>query len=152
MESYHFSLEISDAMLRIRFSLSYVSSLCYEIDSPNIFIVGEFNACPKNFFVNFHPNSAWNMNWKCQITYASSWFFHLLYVSDTRGTCSWLDHLVAIKSAHHSIQNIEILHQFILVDHRPVSATTSVRRGGHCAMAPTSDTKNKKNYEQYVYV
>jgi len=27
------------------------------------------------------------------------------------------------KSAHYSIQNIEILHQFILSDHRPVAAT-----------------------------
>ena len=46
------------------------------------------------------------------------------YVNDTHGTCSWLDHdVVSSKSAHDSIQNIEILHQFILSDHRPVAAT-----------------------------
>ena len=45
------------------------------------------------------------------------------YVSDTHGTCSWLDHVVSSKSAHDSIENIEILHQFILSDHRPVAAT-----------------------------
>ena len=31
--------------------------------------------------------------------------------------------VVSSKSAHDSIQNIEILHQFILSDHRPVAAT-----------------------------
>ena len=45
------------------------------------------------------------------------------YVSDTHGTCSWLDHVVSSKFAHDSIQNIEILHQFILSDYRPVAAT-----------------------------
>ena len=46
------------------------------------------------------------------------------YVNDTHGTCSWLDHdVVSSKSAHDSIQNIEILHHFILSDHRPVAAT-----------------------------
>ena len=45
------------------------------------------------------------------------------YVSYIHGTCSWLDHVVSSKSAHDSIQNIEILHQFILFDHRPVAAT-----------------------------
>jgi len=34
-----------------------------------------------------------------------------------------LDHLVSSKPAHDSIQNIEILHQFILSEHRPVAAT-----------------------------
>jgi len=33
------------------------------------------------------------------------------YVSDTHGTCSWLDHVVSSKSAPDSIQNIEILQQ-----------------------------------------
>jgi len=46
-----------------------------------------------------------------------------IYVRDTHGACSWLDHEVLSKSAHDSIQNIEILHQFILSDHRPVAAT-----------------------------
>jgi len=36
------------------------------------------------------------------------------YASDTRGSCSWLDHYVSSKSAHNSIQKIEILHKFIL--------------------------------------
>ena len=45
------------------------------------------------------------------------------YVSDTHGTCSWLEHVVSSKSAHDSIQNVEILHQSILSDHRPVAAT-----------------------------
>ena len=49
--------------------------------------------------------------------------FTYVNVSDTHGTCSWLDHAVSSKSAHDSIQNIEILHQFILSDHRPVAAT-----------------------------
>ena len=32
-------------------------------------------------------------------------------------------HVVSSKSAHDFIQNIEILHQIILSDHRPVAAT-----------------------------
>jgi len=46
-----------------------------------------------------------------------------IYVNHTHGTCSWLDHLVSSKSAHDSIQIIEILYQFILSDNRAVAAT-----------------------------
>jgi len=35
-----------------------------------------------------------------------------------------MDLSVSSKSAHNSIPNIEILHQFILSDRRPVAATT----------------------------
>ena len=42
------------------------------------------------------------------------------HVSD--GSCCWLDHYVTSKSAHDSIQIIEILHWFIHSDHRPVAA------------------------------
>jgi len=69
-----------------------------------------------------YPNSAWNMNLKIsdKINLPADSF---TYVSDTHGTCSWLDHVVSSKSAHDSVQNIEILYQFILSDHRPVAAT-----------------------------
>jgi len=42
--------------------LSKISTICDEIDSPNVFIVEDFNACPKKILVNFYPNSAWNIN------------------------------------------------------------------------------------------
>jgi len=46
-----------------------------------------------------------------------------IYVSGAHGSCSCLDHYVSLKSVHDSIQNIEILHQFILSDHRLVATT-----------------------------
>ena len=96
--------------------LSKISTLFDEIDSPNVLIVGDFNACPKNNFGVLL--SQFCLEHKINLPADS-----FTYVSDTYGTCNWLDHVVSSKSAHDSIQNIEILHQFILSDHRPVGAT-----------------------------
>jgi len=43
-------------------SLSKASSLCVEIDSPNVFILGTSMLAQKTIIVNCYPNSAWNMN------------------------------------------------------------------------------------------
>ena len=97
--------------------LSKISTLCDEIDSPNIFIVGDFNSCPNNNFgellSQFCLEQELTISDKINLPADS-----FTYVSDTHGTCSWLDHVVSSKSAHDSIENIEILHQFILSDHR----------------------------------
>ena len=101
---------------------SKISTLCDETDSPNVFIVGDFNACLNNNFGKLlsqfcleHELKIWD---KIILPVDS-----FTYVSDTHGTYSWLDHVFSSKSAHDSIQNTEILHQFILSDHRPVAAT-----------------------------
>ena len=92
------------------------------LHSPNVFIVGYFNACPKSNFgellSDFCLEHELKISDKIYLPVDS-----FTYVNDTHGTCSWLDHVVSSKSAHDSIQNIEILHQFILSDHRPVAAT-----------------------------
>jgi len=102
--------------------LSKISTFCDEIDSPNVFIVGEFNACPNNYFGEMLSHFCLEHELKIsdKIILPVDSF---TYVSDTHGTYSWLDHVVSSKSAHDSIQNIEILYQFILSDHRPVAAT-----------------------------
>jgi len=101
-----------------------ISTLCNETDSPNIFIVGDFNAYPNNnlgeMLSQFCLEHELKISDKIILPVDS---FTYVNVSDTHGTCSWLDHAVSSKSAHDSIQNIEILHQFILSDHRPVAAT-----------------------------
>jgi len=84
--------------------------------------VGDFNACPNNNFgvllSQFCLEHELKISDKINLPADS-----FTYVSDTHRTCSWLDHVVSSKSAHDSIQNIEILRQFILSDHRPVAAT-----------------------------
>jgi len=102
--------------------LSKISILCDEIASPNVFIVGDFNACPNNNFgellSQFYLEHELKISDKIILPVDS-----FTYVSDTHGTCSWMDHVVSSKPAHDSIQNIAILHQFILSDHRLVAAT-----------------------------
>ena len=88
----------------------------------NVLIVGDFNACPNNNFGVLLSQLCLEHELKIsdKINLPADSF---TYVSDTHGTCSWLDHVVSSKSDHDSIHNIEILHQFILSDHRPVAAT-----------------------------
>jgi len=102
--------------------LCKISTLCDETESPNLFIVGDFNACPNNNFGKLLSQFCLEHELKTsdKIILPVDSF---TYVSDTHGTCSWLDRLVSSKSAHDPIQNIEKLHQFILSDHRPVAAT-----------------------------
>jgi len=72
------------------------------------------------------------------------------YVSDTHGTCSWLDHVVPSKSksAHDSNQNIKILHQFILSDHRPVAATIKTAAIPQNLLCENKTTWKKDELEQ----
>ena len=85
--------------------LTKISTPCDEIDSPNVFIVGDFNACPNNNFVEllsqFCLEHELNISDKINLPADS-----FTYVSDTHGTCSWLDHVVSSKSPHDSIHNI----------------------------------------------
>ena len=84
--------------------------------------MGDFNACPNNNFgellSQFYLEHELKISDKIILPVDS-----FTYVSDTHGTCSWMDHVVSSKPAHDSIQNIAILHQFILSDHRLVAAT-----------------------------
>jgi len=93
---------------------------CGEIDSPNVLIVGDVNACPKHNFGEVLSQFCLEHELKIsdKIVLPADSF---TYVTDTHGKCSWLDHLHSSKSAHGSIQNTELLHQFILSDHRPVA-------------------------------
>ena len=102
----------------INYNLCKISTLCDETASPNVFIVGDFNACPNNNFGELLSKFCLEHELKIsdKIILPVDSF---TYVSDTHRTYSWLDHVVSSKSAHDSIQNIEILHQFILSDHRP---------------------------------
>ena len=56
----------------------------------------------------------------------------------------WLDHVVSSKSAHDCIHNIEILHQFILSDHRPVAATIKTAATSQNLLCDNK-TKHEKN-------
>ena len=94
--------------------LSKISSLCDEIDSLNVFIVGYLNACPKNNFGQllslFYLEHEMKPSDEIMLTADP-----FSYVSDTHGSCSGLDHCVSSESAHDSIQNFETLHQLILL-------------------------------------
>ena len=123
--------------------LSKISSLCNETDSPNVFVVGDFNACPKNNFGQLLSQSFLEHELKTDKIMLPADSF--TYVSDTHGTCSWLDYLVSSKSAHDSIQNTEILHQFIFSDHRPVAATIKTT-----ALPQNILCDNKTQYEKNI--
>ena len=120
--------------------LSKISTVCDEIDSPNVLIVGDFNACPNNNFGILLSQFCLEHELKIsdKINLPANFF---TYVNDTHGTCSWLDHVVSSKSAHDPIQNTEILHQFILSDHRPVAADNTKWRAGR-AGGPCCQIKN----------
>ena len=42
------------------------------------------------------------------------------YISDSHSSCSWIDHCVSTKTAHAYISYMEVLHNFIFTDHRPL--------------------------------
>jgi len=74
--------------------LSKISTLCNDLDSPNVLIVGNFNACPNNNFgvllSQFCLEHELKISDKINLPADS-----FTYVSDTHGTCSWLDHAVS---------------------------------------------------------
>jgi len=90
--------------------LSKISKICDEIDSPNVLIVGDFNACPTNNFgvllSQFCLEHELKISDKINLPADS-----FTYGIDAHGTCSWLDHLVSSKlySKHWNITPIHSL-------------------------------------------
>jgi len=108
--------------------------------------VQDFNACPSNNFGELLSQFCLEHELKIsdKIILPVDSF---TYVSDAHGTCSWLDHVVSSKSAHDSIQNIEILHQFIRSDRMSVAPTIKTAAIPQNLLCDNK-TKNKKNMKR----
>jgi len=74
--------------------VSKISTLCDEIDRPNVFTVKDFNACPNNNFGELLSQFCLEHELKIpdKIILPVDSF---TYISDTHGTCSWLDHVLS---------------------------------------------------------
>ena len=113
-----------------------------------IFVIGDFNASKKNDFgpllSDFYQDNNFFMSDD-----------HLLpentftYVSDINGACSWIDHCIASPEAHKMINKMEILHNFVISDHRSIAVSVICAqfkniRNGLC------DANSNKSYNKKI--
>ena len=100
--------------------LDYLGKLGNMIDglpSTNFCIVDDFNAGPLNCFGDVLDTFCDD----CDLLVSDDEMFPsetYTYISNSHSSCSWIDHCVSTKAAHASISHMEVLHNFILSDHR----------------------------------
>lgn len=100
--------------------LGNLSVICENHQNPNLCILGDFNASSTNMFGSIFKSFCQDQNLilSDDILLPNGTF---TYVSEAHGSCSWIDHCVSSSATHKSINKIEVLHNFITSDHRPLS-------------------------------
>ena len=147
------TVQLSDALLSVvnvyllyccdgnnELFLDYLGKLGNIIDGlpcTNFCIVGGFNVGPSNRFGDV-------LDTFCDDYDILVFDYEILpnetytYISDSHSSCSWIDRCVSTKAAHASISHIEVLHNFILSDHRPLMV---VFKCSHLPRFTAEDTK-----------
>ena len=104
--------------------LAKMHSLVLDNDCSKSIIIGDFNCNVDsilfNELTNFCIDNEYLIADVDRLGYNSGSF---TYVSDANNDCRWLDHVVCSKSAKKLINNIDILHDFLISDHRPIEVT-----------------------------
>ena len=89
------------------------------MDDAKVYILGDFNASAANAFglilKEFCGENDLILSDEVMLPQNS-----FTYVSEINGCKSWIDHCVTSFSAHQSITNMKILHEFIISDHKPI--------------------------------
>ena len=103
--------------------LGILISVINDIDSPYIWVLGDFNAhigeSPTNF--GNHLSKACEEN---DLTISDKLLLpsnSFTFISDMWDSTSWLDHCISTKTAHDLIQNMRIEYDLAAQDHIPVS-------------------------------
>ena len=122
--------------------LSKIDDLITASRTPNVFVVGDFNADVAN-----SANHAFGKDMLDFCSYENLIISDIAELSldsfscfsEAHSTTSWLDHIVSTKSAHSSICNINIKYDFISSDHFPITFNVDCNI---VASDPISNTNN----------
>ena len=99
--------------------LSKLNIMFESFDNPNLYVVGDFNANDNNLFGDLLKNFCLNHDLiiSDQDILPDNSF---TYFSHYHGTTSWIDHCLCSFSLHYIISQMEVLHNVITSDHRPL--------------------------------
>ena len=105
--------------------LGQLESFYKELDDAKVYILGDFNASAANAFGPILKKFCGENDriLSDEVMLPQNSFTH---ISDISGCNSWIDHCVASFSAHQSITDMKILHEFIISDHRPILIALNV--------------------------
>ena len=110
-----------------------MESFMNECNSSVLYVLGDFNT-------DVMKNTVYSSHLICFIERTkcimSDHFFledAYTYVSDAWGTTSWLDHCIATEDAHHAINDIAVLYDYVTSDHKPISVELNMSRVPECS-------------------
>ena len=125
--------------------LGILVSLVNDIDSPFIWIVGNFNAhignSPSNFSRYLIDTCIEN-----DLVFSSKIllpFDSFTYISDMWNSTSWLDHCISTESSHDRIYNFSVEYELADSDHFPLSFQIQINSTIESKLS--SDTPTYKN-------
>ena len=99
--------------------LGNLKIFCEDLNSSNLALIGDFNAGHSNAFGDIVSNFCEDLEFVGSDTsFLPNDSF--TYLSPAHGTTTWIDHVVSSHGFHQSIVDIQILHNYIISDHRPL--------------------------------
>ena len=117
--------------------LSKLHVLILESDAIHTLIMGDFNCSPgSRFFPDFAKFAVDNNLLTSDLNRIDD---VVTYISDDGSKMSWVDHILCSTAIDKLINNISILNDVIVSDHRPLSFTTE------CTISCSSDSSPTSN-------
>lgn len=99
--------------------LAKLHAVITDTDSLHTIIAGDFNCCPgSRFFVEFNSFATENNLVLSDLNRLNN---VITYVSDDATKTSWIDHILCSWSADTLIDNINVINDVVISDHKPVS-------------------------------
>ena len=123
--------------------LNNLQTMCDNLKTSNICIMGDFNAGDCNMFGQLLDEFCTEQDYiiSDKLVLPSDTF---TYVSDSHGTTSWIDHCLTSASVHQSIINMSVLHNYISSDHRPLAITIT------SSNLPVFENVSSSAYPSYI--
>lgn len=111
----------NDNLDLFRHCLSEICALVNEYGIESVFILGDFNSDPRELFYRELINYCIEQNLTCIDTEMLGIDSgNYTYISQTHGSCTWLDHCLITQSARQCVTNVHIKYDTMSSDHLPL--------------------------------
>ena len=121
--------------------LSKLNLFCESLNSPNLCILGDYNAGPTNAFgkilTEFCDDNQLTIS-DYQILPSTTF----TYMSESHHSTSWTDHFVTSSSIHQAIAHASVLYGFVTSDHQPLAVTIN-----SCKLPKIIQTADISNFD-----
>ena len=122
--SVYMPTDCQDSLSEFTTCLSEINAVIDDFNVDTVFIMGDFNAHPRELFFSEMLNFCKEQSWSCaDVDLLPSGLNTFTYLSEAHGTVRWLDHCLVTSMAFQTIESIKVLYEVSGSDHFPLEVT-----------------------------